>query len=576
MLENRHQQQAQRNMAHTSGLERRILGGTSFIEKGTGEPVLLIHGVGMNAEVWTPQIEALATTHHVIAIDMLGHGASVAPPEDATLDAYVNQARRLLDDLGISSANVVGHSMGGLVAMGLAIAKPQRVKRLAVLNSVFERDAGARAAVEARAAAIEPDMSFEATLERWFGNETSELRSRVANWLEAMDAGSYAAAYRVFATSDRAFSGKLSHILCPALFATGEHDPNSTPAMAEAMARGTPRGKPAVLPGERHMMPLTAPAKTNDLIRGLLAERLSSFDNRELRTAFGSFMTGVTIVTTAGIDGSPRGFTANSFTSVSLEPPLLMICIGKQAASMDVFRNAKGFAVNILSESQKETSVLFASKRPDKFDAARWHPGPFGNPLIDGSAAWFDCARYQVIDAGDHIILMGHIEAFSYSDANPLGYARGGYITLGLEQAAVNAASSASRTVVGAILESENRLLLMPDQSRPGGLALPEVGRNGANGSASQLHDLLAREGIDATLGFLFAVFENPGTREQCIYYRAKRCSTRAAAPCSPISRTSRGTGCPTRRRAPCSAAMRRSARSAASRSIPATTARAP
>ena len=259
-----------------------------------------------------------------------------------------------------------------------------------------------------------------------------------------------------------------------------------------------------------------------ELLSSLLSQRLSSFDNRELRSAFGSFMTGVTIVTTSGSDGQPRGFTANSFTSVSLEPPLLMICIGKQAASMDVFRHARGFAVNILSEAQKDTSVLFASKRPDKFEAAQWRAGPFGNPLIEGSAAWFDCARYQVLDAGDHIILMGHIEAFSYSDANPLGYARGHYITLGLEQAAVNAASSASRTVVGAILENDNRLVLLPDPARPNGLVLPEVGRHGHSGSASQLHDLLQREGMDATLGFLFAVFENPGTREQCIYYRGE------------------------------------------------------
>jgi hypothetical protein len=189
---------------------------------------------------------------------------------------------------------------------------------------------------------------------------------------------------------------------------------------------------------------------------------------------------------------------------------------------MAVFRQAKGFAVNILSEAQKEMSVLFASKRADKFDTARWRKGPYGNPLIEGSAAWFDCARYQVIDAGDHIILMGHIEAFSYSDANPLGYARGHYVTLGLEQAAVNAATSSSRTVVGAILESDNRLVLMPDAGRPNGLALPEVGRTGPSGSASQLHDFLVREGMDATLGFLFAVFENPGTREQCIYYRGE------------------------------------------------------
>ena len=81
---------------------------------------------------------------------------------------------------------------------------------------------------------------------------------------------------------------------------------------------------------------------------------------------------------------------------------------------------------------------------------------------------------------------------------------------------------AASRTVVGAILESDNKLVLMPDVGRPNGLALPEVGRTGQSGSASQLHDFLVREGLDATLGFLFAVFENPGTREQCIYYRGE------------------------------------------------------
>ncbi len=502
---------------------RQHLNGTSFIARGEGEPLLLIHGVGLNAEAWMPQIEALSAAHRVIALDMLGHGGSVAPPEPASLDDYVSQARRLLDDLGIPAANVAGHSMGGLVAMGLAIGAPQRVKRLAVLNSVYQRESSAREAVKARAARLAAGeaQGFEETLSRWFGEEPSPLRDRVAAMLAATSREGYAAAYGVFAEGDTAFSGQLSQILCPALFATGSEDPNSTPAMAEAMARAALRGRSAVLHGQRHMMNLTAPDDTNALLASWLGERLSGFDARELRTAFGSFMTGVTIVTTAGVDGMPRGFTANSFTSVSLEPPLLLICIGKSAASMEVFRRANGFAVNILSEQQKDVSVLFASKRADKFEAANWRTGPFGNPLIEGSAAWFDCARYQVIDAGDHIILMGHIEAFSYTDANPLGYARGGYITLGLEQAAVNAATSSSRTVVGAILESEGRLVLLPD-GRPNGLALPEVGRSGPSGSASQLHAMLTREGIDATLGFLFAVFENPGSREQYIYYRGE------------------------------------------------------
>ena len=502
---------------------RRNIGGTAYAERGSGEALVLIHGVGLNADAWEQQIAHFAASHRIIALDMLGHGGSINAPADATLDDYVEQVRRLLDDLAISSANVVGHSMGGLVAIGLTLRHPMRVKRLAVLNSVYERTAKARAAVEARAEAMAAGgaMDFEETLERWFGTGDGGLRQQVKGWLTATRRDAYHCAYRIFATGDRLFSGKLSDIRCPGLFATGSLDPNSTPAMAEAMAKAVARGSAKVIEGARHLMNLTTPDETNAMLAALLGERLSNFDNRELRTAFGSFMTGVTIVTTAGIDGAPRGFTANSFTSVSLEPPLLMLCIGKAAASIDVFRNAPGFAVNILSEQQKETSVLFASKRPDKFDLAEWRPGPYGNPLIDGSAAWFDCSRYQVLDGGDHIILMGHIEAFSYSDANPLGYARGGYITLGLEQAAVNAASSASRTVVGAILETNDQLILMPD-GRPGGLSLPEVGRTGASGSASQLHAMLLREGIDATLGFLFAVFEHPGTNEQCIYYRGE------------------------------------------------------
>ena len=408
----------------------RTLGGTSFIETGEGEPLVLLHGKTESAGSLSPLAEALTPKFRVVVPDLAS-------------DADIHTVRRLMDDLGISAANVAGRGTGAALAMGLATAKPQRVKRLVVI------------------------------------------------------------------AADPSITSPASGILCPALFlAAGDEEDAAT-----AMSSAAPRGRFSALPENDESLAT--------LLGGFLAERLSVFDARELRSAFGSFMTGVTIVTTAGVDGQPRGFTANSFTSVSIEPPLLLICIGKSAASMEVFSRARGFAVNILSEQQKDTSVLFSSKRPDKFESASWRSGPYGNPLIDGSAAWFDCARYQVIDAGDHIILMGHIEAFSYTDSNPLGYARGGYITLGLEQAAVNAASSSSRTVVGAILENEGRLVLLPD-GRSGHLTLPEVGRSGAHGSASQLHDMLARDGIDATLGFLFAVFETPATREQCIYYRGE------------------------------------------------------
>jgi flavin reductase (DIM6/NTAB) family NADH-FMN oxidoreductase RutF/pimeloyl-ACP methyl ester carboxylesterase len=500
---------------------RQVRNGIAFLEKGRGEPLLLIHGVGLNAEAWGPQIDALSDTHRVIALDMPGHGDSL--PAGAALSDHVAQAVSLLDQLGIARANVVGHSMGGLVALGLALSYPDRVMRVGVLNSVYERSPEARSAVEARAADIARSGTcgdIEQPLRRWLGAGETPLHQQLRNWLSTMNPAAYATAYKVFATGDRLFSGRLGALAMPALFATGSDDPNSTPEMAQAMAAAAPRGKAAVLAGQRHMMNLVDPEGTTRLIRDLLSQPLDPLDARSLRTAFGSFMTGVTVVTTVEPSGEPRGFTANSFTSVSLDPPLLLLCIAKTASSCAVFANTPGFAVNILAEDQKAVSGVFASKRPHKFAEVDWVTSPHGQPIIAGSLSWFDCARREVIDAGDHVILLGAIRAFDTREANPLGYARGGYVTLGLEQAAVNAASQ-SHTVVGAILECNGRLVVERDAAT-GQLRLPEVGRSGASGTASLLCAHLRKKGLDAQLAFLFAVFENPETHVQSIYYRGE------------------------------------------------------
>ena len=429
----------------------------------------------------------------------------------------------LLDALGIARANVVGHSMGGLVALGLALDHPQRVLRLGVLNSVYERSKEARGAVEARAAEIALSGTcgdIEQPILRWLGEGETPLHRRRRGGASAGGPAAYAAACGFFAGGDRLFAGRLGTLQCPALFATGSDDPNSTPQMADAMAAAAARGRAAVLEGQRHMMNLVDVAGTNRLIRDLLSQPLTTFDPRSLRSAFGSFMTGVTVVTTIDAAGEPRGFTANSFTSVSLDPPLLLICIAKTASSCPTFSAAPGFAVNILAEEQKPVSAVFASKRPDKFAEVNWHKSETGQPLIDGALSWFDCARREVIDAGDHVILLGAIRGFGTREANPLGYARGGYVTLGLEQAAVNAAAM-SRTVVGAILECDGKLIAERDAAT-GALKLPEVGRTGPSGTATLLKADLKAKGVEQELGFLFAVFENPETHVQSIYYRGE------------------------------------------------------
>ena len=245
------------------------------------------------------------------------------------------------------------------------------------------------------------------------------------------------------------------------------------------------------------------------------------FDLRQLRNAFGTFLTGVTVVTCREESGIPRGFTANSFTSVSLRPPMLLICVDKTAESFDVFTQSEGFAVNILAETQVETSGLFASKCADKFDIADWSESENGNPILEGVCAWFDCKRDQVIDAGDHIILIGRVESYDYNGNMGLGYVRGGYLSLGLEQSALEAVSGDAEVIVGAIVEYDGKVLLI-ENAVTGELQVPASGLDGASGSLGKLQNCLAQLGIGISLSVLFAVFENEKTGQQSIYYRAK------------------------------------------------------
>src|SRR5690348_5112403 len=160
----------------------------------------------------------------------------------------------------------------------------------------------------------------------------------------------------------------------------------------------------------------------------LSGDVMAAIDPLELRRAFGTFMTGVTVITTHGADGSPRGFTANSFTSVSLDPPLVLVCIAKTASSYAVFSETRHFAISVLAEDQKSVSGVFASKAADKFAQVAWHVRATGAPVMDGAAASFDCATHEVIDAGDHIILLGRVVDFVHTSSTPLGYCRGAYV----------------------------------------------------------------------------------------------------------------------------------------------------
>ena len=248
---------------------------------------------------------------------------------------------------------------------------------------------------------------------------------------------------------------------------------------------------------------------------------MSKFELRDLRSAFGTFLTGVTVVTSKEAGGIPRGFTANSFTSVSLDPPMLLICVDKAAESFDIFTESPGFAVNILSEDQADVSGLFASKRVDKFDISNWSESATGYPILKDVCAWFDCRRDQVIDAGDHVVIIGEVLGYDYNDHIGLGYVRGGYMSLGLERSAAKASSNGANIVVGAVIEHDGKILLNtdPDSNE---LYVPASGLDGSKGSLQRFQSDMDDLGIIVSISSLFAVFENEDDGQQSIYYRAR------------------------------------------------------
>ena len=155
-----------------------------------------------------------------------------------------------------------------------------------------------------------------------------------------------------------------------------------------------------------------------------------AIDQRQFRDVMGSFATGVTIVTTT-VDGSAHGITANSFTSVSLDPPLMLFCLGKSSTNFAAFMAADGFAVNILGADQDQLSTRFAMFDGDRFEGVAWSTWETGSPILDGVVAAADCVLEARHDAGDHVVIVGRaVRAEGLSDAAPLLYHRGKYAGL--------------------------------------------------------------------------------------------------------------------------------------------------
>lgn len=229
------------------------------VRAGNGPCVVLLHGVGLRAEAWGAQIDDLAQDFYVIAPDMAGGDA---------LEDYTDAVAEALD----APAWIVGHSMGAMMALDLAARYPAKVLGVAALNAIFRRSAEAKAAVQARAEALDGRSISDPTapLTRWFGDAPSPERTACEAWLRSADPAAYRAAYTVFAHADGPSDAALKSLPCPALFLTGSEERNSTPAMSRAMASLTPHGTAAILQGAAHMMPMTHAAAVTAHLRAFL------------------------------------------------------------------------------------------------------------------------------------------------------------------------------------------------------------------------------------------------------------------------------------------------------------------
>lgn len=147
-----------------------------------------------------------------------------------------------------------------------------------------------------------------------------------------------------------------------------------------------------------------------------------SVDPDIYRQVCSQFATGVAIATVRAADGTPHGLTVSSFTPVSIDPPLILICIDFRCAAVEHFRTGPFFAINILTSTQRDLSIVFAAKPEGRFEGVRWISGLSGAPLLEDTLAVMECRLHRVLDVGDHAVIFGEMVSARLGEGEPLVY----------------------------------------------------------------------------------------------------------------------------------------------------------
>ena len=413
-------------------------------------PVVLVHSGGQSKEFWHGSARALAEAgRYALCVDLRGHGESGHASDGRyDLDAQVQDLRAVLSALP-SRALVVAAGLGGIIALAtVGESAPHLVSGLALVdvNIWFEE--------------AELKRLHAALIERTTRVETSE---QITNALAAAHPGEPAPAdrQRLLTAFTQQQDGRLEWRGDPkALESTDLFDQQER--LGEAAARiSAPvvlmRGSLNETISNERLLRMQAMIKGSEIVEiegagHFLGERDDLFDAvlldflerhaplkplsyiggsepRVLRDALGCFATGVTIITTIGEDGEPIGLTANSFTSVSLDPPLVLFSLAKSSANLETFTKAGRFAVNVLHIGQQPLSNRFASREANRFEGVDWEVRfPDGSPILAGTLASFDCRTHACHEGGDHLMFVGEVlHAWFEPHRDPLLYFKGKY-----------------------------------------------------------------------------------------------------------------------------------------------------
>ncbi len=257
--------------------------GTSInLISSKGPYVILVHGLGLNKEMWAWQTNELSNNFSVVTYDLIGHGSSMDPKGKLNLDVFSNQILEIINFLSIKSTAVIGFSLGGMIARKFAIKHSNKLWALAILNSAHEREQKAREAVQLRVNKViqdGPKATTEDALNRWFTEEyrknNPKIMNKIKSWVLANKKDVYPKAYQVLVDGVDELLEPILNINCPTLILTGDEDYGNSPQMSMEISKQIKGSKLEILSGLKHMALIEDASTVNKIINEFLNDNIN-------------------------------------------------------------------------------------------------------------------------------------------------------------------------------------------------------------------------------------------------------------------------------------------------------------